>query len=173
VSFSAIETSYNGTVFRSRLEARWAAFFDLVGWRWDYEPVDCNGWIPDFSLIAKGSPGGILLVEIKPIFEFSRGVADKIDAAEKEHEVLMLGCGPQDGRNGERAKLAGWLRDQDSWEWERAYFHESGGVGVHPENMGWTNRITGEYDGNCGAFADVHADRIWAEAGNIVRWSPR
>jgi hypothetical protein len=31
---NAIETVYRGSLFRSRLEARWAAFFDLFGWDW-------------------------------------------------------------------------------------------------------------------------------------------
>lgn len=49
-TIKAIETRYAGTNFRSRLEARWAAFFDLCGWRWEYEPVDFDGWIPDFLI---------------------------------------------------------------------------------------------------------------------------
>ncbi len=55
-----IRTTYAGTRFRSRLEARWAAFFDLVGWGWTYEPFDVEGWIPDF-LIHGDKP---VLVEI-------------------------------------------------------------------------------------------------------------
>ena len=31
-------TLYNGRRYRSRLEARWAAFFDLVRWPFEYEP---------------------------------------------------------------------------------------------------------------------------------------
>lgn len=57
-----IPTSYAGTRFRSRLEGRWAAFFDLLGWRWVYEPFDTAGWIPDF-LIDGAAP---FLVEIGP-----------------------------------------------------------------------------------------------------------
>jgi len=34
----AIETSYAGCRFRSRLEARWAVFFDALGITWQYEP---------------------------------------------------------------------------------------------------------------------------------------
>ncbi len=34
----AIETSYAGCRFRSRLEARWAVFFDQIGIKWEYEP---------------------------------------------------------------------------------------------------------------------------------------
>lgn len=46
----AIPTSYRGTNFRSRIEARWAVFFDLVEWPWEYEPIDLEGYIPDFIL---------------------------------------------------------------------------------------------------------------------------
>lgn len=34
----AIETEYKGYRFRSRLEARWAVFFDALGVEWVYEP---------------------------------------------------------------------------------------------------------------------------------------
>lgn len=48
------ETNYSGTVFRSRAEARWAIFFDLMGWEWDYEPCPYRlgdlGYLPDFYL---------------------------------------------------------------------------------------------------------------------------
>jgi len=33
----AIETVYKGYRFRSRLEARWAVFFENVGIKWEYE----------------------------------------------------------------------------------------------------------------------------------------
>lgn len=49
-----IETTYNGYRFRSRLEARWAVFFDMLGWKYLYEPegFDLNGvwYLPDFYL---------------------------------------------------------------------------------------------------------------------------
>ena len=35
---NAIETVYKGFRFRSRLEARWAVFFDALKIRWQYEP---------------------------------------------------------------------------------------------------------------------------------------
>ena len=38
MSIKAIETEYKGYRFRSRLEARWAVFFDALGLKWDYEP---------------------------------------------------------------------------------------------------------------------------------------
>lgn len=50
-----IETKYKGYKFRSRLEARWAVFFDACGVKWEYEPEGFdlgNGvyYLPDFLL---------------------------------------------------------------------------------------------------------------------------
>jgi len=50
-----IETQYNGYKFRSRLEARWAVFFDTVGINYEYEKEGFDlgeaGWyLPDFWL---------------------------------------------------------------------------------------------------------------------------
>jgi len=62
----AIETKYKGYKFRSRLEARWAVFFDALGVEWDYEPegydLGSAGWyLPDFYL-----PESNIWVEVKP-----------------------------------------------------------------------------------------------------------
>lgn len=51
----AIETSYQGYRFRSRLEARWAVFFDSLSIPWSYEPEgfdlgDGLYYLPDFWL---------------------------------------------------------------------------------------------------------------------------
>lgn len=51
----AIQTEYRGYLFRSRLEARWAVFFDACGVEWEYEPEGYdlgNGvyYLPDFLL---------------------------------------------------------------------------------------------------------------------------
>jgi hypothetical protein len=74
---------------RSRLEARWAAFFDLVNWEWDYEPIDLNGYIPDFILHLKEP----ILAEIKPALTLDelRQHRVKIDKSGWGKEVLLLG----------------------------------------------------------------------------------
>lgn len=51
----AIETEYNGYRFRSKLEARWAVFFDAMNMRYEYEPegfelADGTRYLPDFYL---------------------------------------------------------------------------------------------------------------------------
>ena len=55
-NITAIQTEYKGYLFRSRLEARWAVFFDQLGIRWIYEPEglvlsDGTHYLPDFYLI--------------------------------------------------------------------------------------------------------------------------
>lgn len=51
---AAIETKYNGFTFRSRLEARWAVFFDTMRIDWIYEhegyETPDGRYVPDFWL---------------------------------------------------------------------------------------------------------------------------
>jgi hypothetical protein len=54
-AIKAIETRYKGRKFRSRLEARWAVFFDALGVQWEYEPEgfdlgEAGYYLPDFWL---------------------------------------------------------------------------------------------------------------------------
>jgi hypothetical protein len=60
-----IETLYEGCRFRSRLEARWAVFFDTLGLKWRYEPEGFSidwavNYLPDFLVDDVG------WIEIKP-----------------------------------------------------------------------------------------------------------
>ena len=58
----AIETRYKGYRFRSRLEARWAVFFDKLNLEWEYEREgfeldDGTRYLPDFFLHGNGNYG--------------------------------------------------------------------------------------------------------------------
>ena len=62
----AIETTYHGCRFRSRLEARWAVFFDTIGIEWEYEPQgfvlgESGCYLPDFYFPKSGA-----YAEVKP-----------------------------------------------------------------------------------------------------------
>lgn len=53
--FKVIPTKYKGCYFRSRLEARWAVFFDSLNLEWEYEKEgfefeDGTKYLPDFWL---------------------------------------------------------------------------------------------------------------------------
>lgn len=68
--FAAHPTVYASVRFRSRLEARWACYFDQRHWTWTYEPYDLRGYSPDFSLNTDTVEG--MLVEVKPIVKFGQ-----------------------------------------------------------------------------------------------------
>jgi hypothetical protein len=81
----AIETEYAGIKFRSRLEARWAVFFDSCGmdWKYELEGFEANGhrYLPDFYLPGpktwcevKGDPEGIFKDSEKIAAVLSSGV---------------------------------------------------------------------------------------------------
>ena len=64
MTIKAIETLYKGYRFRSRLEARWAVFFDALGIKYKYEEYgfekevfdgEVYRWLPDFYLPDLGA----------------------------------------------------------------------------------------------------------------------
>ena len=95
-------TEYGGVTFRSQLEARWAAWFDKRGIAWEYEPVQFDGWTPDFRLALEGVEA---YAEVKPVSEFPMDVAQRILSAGCSGDVLILGHGP---RHAWRYRGDGW-----------------------------------------------------------------
>ncbi|MGX1708879.1 hypothetical protein ACWIFI_06070 [Streptomyces albidoflavus] len=81
-----IPTSYAGCRFRSRLEARWAVFFDEYKIAWQYEPqgylvgYEDRPYLPDFWL-----PKERLWVEVK-------GAEEDLDV-----ELLLAAADPREG----------------------------------------------------------------------------
>ena len=60
------ETNYGNRIYRSRLEARWARFFDKLGWKYEYEPFDLGHWSPDFIIYPEPEDYRYILIEVKP-----------------------------------------------------------------------------------------------------------
>ena len=77
-----VQTEYKGYLFRSRLEARWAVFFDACGVDWEYEPEgiilsDGTKYLPDFYLI-----------DFHCYFEVKRkGIQDTDEGLEAESKI--------------------------------------------------------------------------------------
>jgi hypothetical protein len=80
----AIETRYAGCRFRSRLEARWAVFFDTLDIRWEYEregltlpsgPYLPDFWLPEFNAWVEIKGSAPTQREVRLAIElFHRGV---------------------------------------------------------------------------------------------------
>lgn len=94
----AIPTEYDGIKFRSRLEARYAMFFDehRIGWEYEVEGIDLSGrwYLPDFWL-----PDSRTFLEVKgPLKERTdlvKRAQDQIDAetcgfAEIDHVLFVV-----------------------------------------------------------------------------------
>ena len=78
-------------MFRSRLEAQWAAFFDLIRWSWVYEPFDTDNWIPDF-LVQGAEP---FLVEVGPCISRDEYIAKATKPlAYTDRPTLVVGVSP-------------------------------------------------------------------------------
>jgi hypothetical protein len=93
-----IETRYRGHRFRSRLEARWAVFFDAAGieWRYEAEGFNVNGtyYLPDFWL-----PRLRTFIEVKPDDATAKDVAEvltRLIAATDNYADVIVGA-PDDG----------------------------------------------------------------------------
>jgi hypothetical protein len=103
-----IQTLYRGYFFRSRLEARWAVFFDSLKIKWVYEPEGyhlSNGemYLPDFFLPKFGCPDG-MYVEVKP----DHVVVDRkaVQLADDSGVPVMMACGVP-GPSAYRVLVAG------------------------------------------------------------------
>ncbi len=97
----AIQTKYNGNLFRSRLEARWAVFFDALRLTWDYEPegFDLPGYgyyLPDFFIHEWKS-----WVEIKPRggFHDGHGSARALANSIPDGQVILIVGNPWPGEH--------------------------------------------------------------------------
>lgn len=125
MTIQAIETHYAGHRFRSRLEARWAVFFDHMGIEWQYEVEGFNvsqrlsgcgegrfPYLPDFWL-----PGLGLWVEVKGSLTHDEAVR-LLDAAASlssndgggchdsgGYDMLVLGPIPPEGRGALPCRL--------------------------------------------------------------------
>lgn len=118
----SIPTTYNGIRFRSRLEARWAAYFDLRGdIKWDYEPLEMPGWIPDFSLHMTTLFDRPSLAEVKPIFDIMQFVDSK-DGDKVAKAFIKDSRSDQQGKQFYGFFILGnspeywWLLGENKWE---------------------------------------------------------
>lgn len=165
---TAIPTTYASVRFRSRLEARWAAFFDLLEWDWDYEPLDLCGYIPDFIVDAKKwqfpDP---FLVEVKPFLSLDECLDDakaKIDSSGWDGKSVIVGAKLHPYVGADR--LCAYTGDAV----------RTGPIGCR--GTWWSGHI-GRYgfDDNdhesCTSIEDEDEALIlgmWREAGNRVQW---
>ena len=89
-----IETRYQGYLFRSRLEARWAVFFDRLNLHWEYEKEgfyldDGTMYLPDFYVRSERGEGWF--IEVKGDMTDSDSIR-KQQALDRQPPPYALGC---------------------------------------------------------------------------------
>lgn len=193
----AIPTKYAGVVFRSRLEARWAAFFDLCGWRWDYEPIDLAGWCPDFALNGAET----VLIEVKPFdpaklrqiksFEdFQNSTGKQVVSC--TNDIVLCGINPLfDGPGIRETPALGVHFEYDEYEYVEdgkrtiigGYtegFAEIdiscdpaiGRFDIRHDVMSYRHRLSGVYDGDhhINTANPCQIQELWRAASARVQW---
>lgn len=178
----SIPTEYSGILFRSRLEARWASTFDGLGWPWEYEPIQLNGYVPDFILTFHKP----MLVEVKPVFSADecREHAEKIDRSGWDKEAIILGATIKMG-GGSSGSGLGYYKQfccvtPSEFLWDGADFFKCTNCREFSFcHQQWKYECVarGCYDGDH-YLGDRDAavnelERIWREAANLVRYEAR
>lgn len=177
----AKETEYNGYLFRSRLEARWAVFFDALGVEYEYEPEGFElpsgkGYLPDFRVTLWGVRGvrdngpHTLYIEIKPTPKMTQYDADRIYEFVGRDDKKVMG---EDGsifvdyRTFNNYLLVinklpseGCSRDAD----DVGAYDCMNGVDIYPFNY-WT--IDGDY---FAAYPAAHEGKfyLWGDDSNYI-----
>lgn len=142
--------TYKGLQFRTPLEARWAAFFDLAGWEWHVNPAPVENWSPDFRVTfpcghSECSGSHTLLVAVLPL-------AKKEDFATHPSLTHFYGSGIGDAYTGLGVSAdagAAFGTSPSATTWQMS--HGSGG-GIFDVDF-WVD----------------HADSLWAKAETLVR----
>jgi hypothetical protein len=140
-TIEAKPTYYNYTLYRSRLEAKWAAFFDFLGWEYEYEPEPFKTWSPDFVIHTIDA-----YVEVKPLYLWGEAI-EKIRPYSKEFRCGLIS---DDLRVHEEAYYIGKYLNRD---------HTVGELILKD--------FTIQYRGN---FTPKLINQYWAEAQNKVMY---
>lgn len=152
---------YNGLNFKTRLEAQWAAFFDLAKWEWWVNPVPVGDWVPDFRVTfqcnhSECSGSHTLLVAVLPLAQ--------IDENFKNHPSLqhMYGFGIND-YDAHTGTYSGAYKDFGVSIDAGAMF------GASPKATTWQMS-----HGSGGGIENVcdwvdHPESLWSQAAHLVK----
>lgn len=106
-NIKAIDTRFDGHLFRSRLEARWAVFFKLINWDYEYETegyeLPSGRYLPDFYF-----PEVDCYAEVKPrpLNERERQLCIELSYATNDTPILQL-IGPPECKSYKQIQNGG------------------------------------------------------------------
>ena len=174
---AAFPTEYRGRTYRSRLEARWAAFFDQLGIAHEYEPFDLGSWSPDFLL-----PDLNVLVEIKPLTDFDPDIWAKMVGACKSrglntsilltmvapqlwHSPITVGWAAFGGETAANQAIIGWYSH---------FYRPKFVANIVCVSTAGVISASGD-NGATGDLPEPYSDftmELWSRATSTVQWQP-
>lgn len=174
-----IETRYKGYRFRSRLEARWAVFFDALGIEWEYEPEgfeldDGTRYLPDF-LLHRVWCGESVFVEVKAGPGSKERDWEKAKKLSAHKPILLLAGAPRENRTDVLCEPDVAKDFQEgAYYWDVPVRHISFDVHFHAPDSGAAH-LRGCANTSCGAgMCDLHYSnagiRYAAEAARSARF---
>jgi hypothetical protein len=179
-TIKAHPTKYNGVQYRSRLEARWAAFFDLIEWKHEYEPIDLPGWVPDFRVEwacghSECDGSHVLLAEVKPYYsikEFDGHPCMKYTYGIDYSNVPFM---PSDNTWGDLMWRAYNKKRREAFEKFSIKIpaDSSAAFGINPGVSFWGMSHGAGGGDECIENWVPDWSSPWKEAGNITQWRPR
>lgn len=153
-AIKAIETEYKGHLFRSRLEARWAVFFDALHIEWHYEEqgyeLPSGRYLPDFRIEA-GALCGTKDVWVEVKGELTHDAFIKLVRAACElpreralpswPQILLLGDIPELGEPSVQTRID--ARPNNEFALQRVRWR---GYTPRPGDRGYTTEPIGDPD---------------------------
>jgi len=169
----AIETEYNGYRFRSRTEARWAVFFDVLGLKYEYEKegydLGAAGhylpdfWLPDLGLwveIKGGDPSVAELRKAKALCEATKDTV-AIFAGPPWYSIARA-LFEYNGAEDEAIDSSYWSGDDDFYDYEK-----QDGDGCYYQ--GWSTWGLTEHGYRL--IVLVESDDVFAAHGEDLDWA--
>lgn len=171
---AGIATEYNGIVYRSRLEAKWAMLMHRMAWQAEYEAIDGSGYIPDF-IVQGANPIGM---EVKDavLWQHLHEHADKVDRGMADHwSGVLLVVGASNLLIPKRDQCAGVIRDtrnpRSIWmpaQWTRCRVCDS--IAVYDSQSRRLAPCAHRLEGDLVSVEGLES--VWKQVSNWTQWKP-
>lgn len=189
MTIKAIETEYAGCRFRSRLEARWAVFFDHMGINWEYEyegyevgypTYGGKYYLPDFYLPetqtwveVKGSAEAFDFQLLANAVDWGMGLPGTYESEDTQRGLLLLGPIPR--MKPGKLPTHPILQHHKGGELNYALLFPESVLGIKGPNTYWTENVNryslyfdaswGEQEGQSGWVEEIK--KLWNDLPTI------
>lgn len=165
--------------FRSKIEAQWAYLFESFKWKWEYEPYELNGYIPDFIIKMNEVQ---ILIEIKgdnDIWKEYKPHLKKIRESGWKGNCIILGSTYKKSESHEGGISVGIFADKIDEIDEIDKIEKTDDIIIRYSGLDWD--FGGEYGGHDLDFSVNYWKRLdekgfekfekmWSIAKNLTQW---